>query len=316
MSYKNLPTLVFLDGATGATITADGREAMSEDSFLTDFPFRPKQVNVIQELGATLRQPGGGKVAAAEALKGKEVLGLYFSAHWCPPCRKFTPVLSQKYRALKEAGKNVEIVFVSSDRDEASFDEYHNSMTFLGLPYEARAAKNTLSKHFKVEGIPTLIFLNPTTGAVITNEARGAIEASTFLEDFPYHPKPVNDISSNLNGIQELPSLLVLMEKASPEVQTKLSAALKSIAESELKHPEDQRAIKRFFTACGGGPIDQIRGKTGYATASAAPQMLILDLDNDGAYYHPTSADVTADSIRAFIQQFASKSLQRRTFGQ
>lgn len=31
-------------------------------------------------------------VNAAEHLKDKVVV-LYFSAHWCPPCRQFTPVL-------------------------------------------------------------------------------------------------------------------------------------------------------------------------------------------------------------------------------
>ena len=34
----------------------------------------------------------GKPVNAAEHLKDK-VVALYFSAHWCPPCRQFTPVL-------------------------------------------------------------------------------------------------------------------------------------------------------------------------------------------------------------------------------
>jgi len=28
------------------------------------------------------------------------VLGLYFSAHWCPPCRAFTPELLKEYRLV------------------------------------------------------------------------------------------------------------------------------------------------------------------------------------------------------------------------
>jgi len=38
------------------------------------------------------RGPNYEKVTAEAALGGK-VVGLYFSAHWCPPCRQFTPVL-------------------------------------------------------------------------------------------------------------------------------------------------------------------------------------------------------------------------------
>jgi hypothetical protein len=37
-------------------------------------------------LGDTLvRTKGGASVNTADALRGKTV-GLYFSAHWCPPC--------------------------------------------------------------------------------------------------------------------------------------------------------------------------------------------------------------------------------------
>ena len=44
-------------------------------------------------------------------------------AQWCPPCRGFTPVLAKNYTDNYSA-KGMEIVFVSSDRDEASFKSY------------------------------------------------------------------------------------------------------------------------------------------------------------------------------------------------
>ena len=34
---------------------------------------------------------GQSSVSIADSLNGKDVVGLYFSAHWCPPCRAFTP---------------------------------------------------------------------------------------------------------------------------------------------------------------------------------------------------------------------------------
>ena len=57
-----------------------------------------------------------GTEAEAGVLKDKTVL-VYFSAHWCPPCRRFTPELVKVYDEWKAAEKPVEVVFVSSDQD-------------------------------------------------------------------------------------------------------------------------------------------------------------------------------------------------------
>ena len=69
----------------------------------------------------------------------------------CPPCRGFTPELVSTYNKVKEAGKNFEIIFVSSDRDEGGFKEYWGSMPWLAIPFGDKR-KNLLSDHFEVEG--------------------------------------------------------------------------------------------------------------------------------------------------------------------
>lgn len=51
------------------------------------------------------------------------MVAIYFSAHWCPPCRGFTPQLAQLYKDVTAAGKKFGVLFVSSDRDEKSFEE-------------------------------------------------------------------------------------------------------------------------------------------------------------------------------------------------
>ena len=49
-----------------------------------------------------------------------------------------------------ENGASFEIVFVSSDRDEASFKEYYAEMPWLALPFEDRAQKQSVSGEFDV----------------------------------------------------------------------------------------------------------------------------------------------------------------------
>ncbi|GHP10823.1 nucleoredoxin [Pycnococcus provasolii] len=144
-------------------------------------------------LGASLRScssgGGGSLLSTASALAGKTV-GLYFSAHWCPPCRQFTPVLSSIYSQLVEIGKPFEIVFISSDKSEEQYNEYLAEMPWLAVPYAARDVKDALSKKYKVSGIPSLVLVDGDTGNTINPQARGAV-ASEGAEGFPWKPLEV-----------------------------------------------------------------------------------------------------------------------------
>ena len=116
----------------------------------------------------------GGATTPVSALADKQVVGLYFSAHWCPPCRGFTPKLAEVYTAIKGTGKSLEIVFVSSDRDDVAFDSYHKEM-----PWQ------TLSKRFKVSGIPSLVLVDGATGQVLSKDGRSVIMSDPQGTDFP-----------------------------------------------------------------------------------------------------------------------------------
>jgi len=146
-------------------------------------------------LGSEVLVTKDGKRPTAEVLAGKITM-LYFSAHWCPPCRGFTPKLAEIYKTYKAAGKNVEVVFVSSDRDKPSFDEYYDEQPWTALPYEARDAKSALSKKFKVRGIPSLIVLDED-GSIITTDGRSAVTNDPEGEEFPWRPKPLKEVLGN-----------------------------------------------------------------------------------------------------------------------
>jgi thiol-disulfide isomerase/thioredoxin len=83
-----------------------------------------------------------------------DYVGLYFSASWCPPCRRFTPKLVQCYKGfLQQPGNEstLEIVLVSSDREEGDAVQYFGGMPWKMLPYSERDRKATLSSLYKVQ---------------------------------------------------------------------------------------------------------------------------------------------------------------------
>jgi len=69
-----------------------------------------------------VNHPSGAK-DSLDDLRSFDMVAIYFSAHWCPPCRGFTPQLAQLYKDVTAAGKKFGVLFVSSDKDEKSFEE-------------------------------------------------------------------------------------------------------------------------------------------------------------------------------------------------
>lgn len=79
-------------------------------------------------------------------------------------------MLAELYTTLKEGplpSHGLEIVFVSSDRDQDQFNQYYGKMPWLSLPFDKQSIKQSLSMRFGVRGIPALIVLDAITGAVV-----------------------------------------------------------------------------------------------------------------------------------------------------
>ena len=102
------------------------------------------------------------------------VLCVYFSAHWCPPCRNFTPKLAALYNNWNKNQKRVEIIFSSSDNDQTSFQEYFNSMPWLALPL-GDPRSSALEEMCDVQGIPMLVMIG-RDGSVLYPDVRDLIE--------------------------------------------------------------------------------------------------------------------------------------------
>lgn len=89
-------------------------KAHRDKPFLSEYP----HLRLLRQDGST--------VLASEAFKDKAYVFVYFSAHWCPSCQRFTPLLADFYNA-HHVDKNFEILFVSSDRHEGRMlDNFQN----------------------------------------------------------------------------------------------------------------------------------------------------------------------------------------------
>jgi nucleoredoxin len=98
----------------------------------------------LEELvGPELINAAGEKVPTS-SLAGK-VVGLYFSAEWCPPCKAFTPEL---VKLRDSAADKFEVVFVSSDRSPEAQQKYMKDykMIWLAVPHDSAAARTTPAK--------------------------------------------------------------------------------------------------------------------------------------------------------------------------
>lgn len=129
--------------------------------------------NVVAELAKeNLVMANGKSVKGAAALAKKKYIALYFSAHWCGPCRGFTPDLVKFRDNCVKKNLPFEVVFVSSDKGKDEMKEYMTGMDMKwpAIPYTS-PLREKIKSHFRVGGIPTLILLDEN-GNMVSRNAR------------------------------------------------------------------------------------------------------------------------------------------------
>lgn len=282
---QGIPHLVVVDGATGEVITDDGTDGVGSDPEGAKFPWKPKSFSEVWP-SQILSSKGSDEKFLNSDLKDKYLM-LYFSAHWCPPCRAFTPKLSKFYEKLKAERSDFELVFVSSDRDEESFKEYFDTMSFCALPFEYRDEKAALSKMFKVQGIPMLIILGPTdeTGnrPVINTSVRSFVENEEFSE-FPFHKKNYGDVGG-AEDLEDVKCIVIFHENGDDDEHDEIKSIAK---EAAAKAKEAGKEVNIYWSLTPGGLGGRIRSLTGLPDMSDDPTMIMLDIPN---YYKSSETE-------------------------
>ncbi|RXN03888.1 nucleoredoxin [Labeo rohita] len=247
--YKvtSIPSLVFIDATTGKVVCRNGLLVVRDDPKGLEFPWGPKPFAEVVA-GPLLRN--NRQTTDSSALEGSYV-GVYFSAHWCPPCRSLTRVLVESYRKVKESGQKFEIVFVSADRSEESFTQYFSEMPWLAVPYTDEARRSRLNRLYGIQGIPTLILLD-TEGHMITRQGRVEILNDPDCRLFPWHPRPVLELSeSNAVQLHEGPCLVLFVDAEEEGELEPAKELIQPIAEkimAKYKAKEEETPLL-FFVA-------------------------------------------------------------------
>jgi len=130
-------------------------------------------------LGPNIRHKNG---AARDTLCSSGLVGLYFSAHWCPPCHHFTPELARFYvEAKASSNKPFEIVFVPKmhpfepEKDtQEEYEAYYETMPWCTVPFASKDAADLKAK-FGVKAIPCLVILNGD-GQIVSKTGKDDVE--------------------------------------------------------------------------------------------------------------------------------------------
>jgi len=251
---------------------------------------------------------------------GNTVFAIYFSAHWCPPCRGFTPKLAEWYSKSLKA-KGLEVLFVSSDKDQASFNEYFKEMPWLALDWADRKRKEQLSNLFGVKGIPSLAIVDKD-GSTITKNGRGALSSDPEGAEFPWYPKPVTDLKEGPGDLNEVPTVVAFCETNEPAVKQAVEAAMAPIAQRFIDQQksagEDAPQVAFMIGTESGGICMQLRKIMSMpelpesGAVSVQPKLMIINIPDDGAFYEGPDEEITADNVEKFVAAFQASTLERK----
>ena len=272
----------------------------------TDFILWSRLSPTLHLLGNEFLRPDG-QIVSAQSLQGKHI-GLFFGRRkesMRMTHEDFVTDLKRTYNAIRAAGHNFEIVYVSLDKSKVFFDEYRKKMPWLCLPYDELNAASVkrqivLLQKFRVTELPALVVVDPE-GNVLTKRGEYEVHVDPLGKHFPWVQKPFNDLVGDANDAEvksggehtldlltKMPCLVVLMEgsrKYHGEVEAILAPVATAIQANQAANPHTPEIM--FFTAKVRGQIvTTIREACNLPVPlHKQPQFVLLDVGHSGSYY-------------------------------
>lgn len=142
------------------------------------------------------------KISVSE-LEGKTI-GLYFSMSSYKASAEFTPRLVEVYEKLKGKGESFEIVLISLDDEEESFNRDLGSMPWLALPFKDKS-REKLARYFELSTLPTLVIIGPDGKTLHSNVAEAIEEHGVGA--FPFTPEKFAELAEIQRAKEESQTL-------------------------------------------------------------------------------------------------------------
>ena len=186
------------------------------------------------------------------------------------------------YTALKKAYPchGLEIVFISSDRDEDSFNLYFSNMPWLAVPYsQVPLCKQALSAKYNVRGIPSLVVVDSISGQVVINntESRALVIQTCHggTDESIYSMFSAHWLSKTPVDSQQLLGLLALSNFNEPDRCVEVLTPVEFcsyIVRNEFM--EQQNHIEMVASQLKEDNMDEAEA---YATAQQAVELSMID---------------------------------------
>ncbi|XP_048514023.1 nucleoredoxin-like [Athalia rosae] len=309
-----VPTLILLEGGTGSVVTRGGVERTLADPTGANFPWRPPHPKATLVDGPLL--PCGGRNNNEPMLHEELrhcVKGVYFSAHWCPPCKAFTPQLVDTYQRIRERGHNFEVIFVSSDRSEESYNTYTETMPWLRIPFSQEERRRKLAHALDVQAIPTLVILDPRDN-IITLEGRAELLEDPEGLNFPWASRLVNILTEKYaTTLHDAPAIILFVEGDDCEIQFGESVLVPAAEAYRRDRPDydptydDLDSHLQFFIALDCETSDILREFVGLE--DAVPLLTAIDIPRGIYAVMEDGAEITVDSVQQFVDGFINDKL-------